>query len=40
MSQHNDIAGYPRQLASHLELRRVLGEGGTSIVFEAFHTRL
>ncbi|HEX6244076.1 MAG TPA: serine/threonine-protein kinase [Polyangiales bacterium] len=40
MSKENDIAGYPRQLAPHLELRRVLGEGGSSIVFEAFHTRL
>jgi eukaryotic-like serine/threonine-protein kinase len=40
MSKDQEIAGYPRQLASHLELRRVLGEGGTSIVFEAFHTRL
>jgi serine/threonine protein kinase len=36
----NLVAGYPAQLAPHLELRRVLGEGGSSVVFEAFHTRL
>jgi serine/threonine-protein kinase len=40
ISKENEVAGYPRQLAPHLELRRVLGEGGSSIVFEAFHTRL
>jgi serine/threonine protein kinase len=40
MGIEKQIAGYPKQLAPHLELRRVLGEGGTSIVFEAFHTRL
>jgi predicted Ser/Thr protein kinase len=27
-------------LPSHLEVRRVLGEGGSSVVYEAFHTRL
>jgi serine/threonine protein kinase len=40
MGMDKQIAGYPTQLAPHLELRRVLGEGGSSIVFEAFHTRL
>ncbi len=40
MGMEKQIAGYPKQLAPHLELRRVLGEGGSSIVFEAFHTRL
>lgn len=28
------------QLPAHLEVRRVLGEGGSSVVYEAFHTRL
>jgi serine/threonine protein kinase len=36
----NLVAGYPAQLAPHLELKRLLGEGGSSVVFEAFHTRL
>jgi hypothetical protein len=27
-------------LPPHLELRRIIGEGGSSVVFEAFHTRL
>jgi serine/threonine protein kinase len=40
MGMEKQIAGYPKQLAPHLELRRVLGEGGSSIVFEAFHSRL
>lgn len=40
MSTDSHIAGYPRAFAPHLELKRVLGEGGSSIVFEAFHARL
>jgi serine/threonine-protein kinase len=27
-------------LPAHLEVRRILGEGGSSVVYEAFHTRL
>jgi serine/threonine-protein kinase len=30
----------PRRIAPHLVARKVLGEGGTAIVFGAFHTRL
>ena len=40
MTMEKDFAGYPSQIAPHLVLRRMLGEGGTSVVFEAFHTRL